>query len=55
MPSWMLAIRDIVWTAVGSVVFTIASVLTAIFTSNTAIVVSLAGTAITFAILSQRD
>lgn len=55
MPSWITLIRDIVWTAVGSVVATIASIITAIVVPNSPITIALAGTAITLALLAQRD
>jgi len=55
MPSWITLIRDVVWTAVGAVVATTASIITAIVVPNSPISIALAGTAITLALLSQRD
>jgi hypothetical protein len=56
MPSWLIRVRDIVWTSVFAVIFVIIAVLTAILAPNSIGLIIGAGFAsITMAILSLRE
>lgn len=55
MPSWLIKIRDIVWSSVFAVVLTVASILTAIIASDQpALAISLGLGAVVSALLAQR-
>jgi hypothetical protein len=56
MNSWLIRLRDIIWTAVLSVVLAVASVLVAIISpSSVGLVLALSGTSISLAILSKNS
>jgi hypothetical protein len=56
MPSWLIRVRDIVWTSVFAVVLVIIAVLSAILVpNNIALVVGAGLSAIALAILSLRE
>lgn len=55
MPSWLIKIRDIVWSSVFAVVLAVAAVLTAIIAPDAvALVIALASGSVTSALLAQR-
>ena len=55
MPSWLIKIRDIVWSSVFAVVLSIAAVVVAIIAPDAvALVLSLGLGAVTSALLAQR-
>lgn len=56
MPSWLIRVRDIVWTSVFAVVLAIIAVLTAILVPNDiGLIVGAGFASITMAILSLRE
>lgn len=55
MPSWLIKIRDIIWSSVFAVVLSVAAVLVAIIAPDAvALVVALGAGAVTSALLAQR-
>jgi hypothetical protein len=56
MNSWLIRLRDIIWTAVLSVVFTVLAVIVALVSpSSVELVFAFAGASISFAILSKSS
>ena len=56
MPSWMIRLREVLWSAVIAVVLCASAVLVAIFNpSAVALVVALGLSAIVLALLAQRE
>ena len=55
MPSWLIRLRDVVWSAVLSVVLSVVAVLVAIFMPDAvALPIALGSSAIVSALLAQR-
>jgi hypothetical protein len=56
MPSWLIQLRDVVWSAVIAVVLVVVAVLLALFSSlNPVVPITLVLGGIVFALLAQRS
>lgn len=56
MPSWLIRLRDVIWSAVLSVVLSASAVLVAIFNpSAVALTIALGSASIVMALLSQKE
>ncbi len=56
MPSWLIRLRDVVWSAVLAVVLSLVAILVAIFNSEAiALVIAFGLSAIVSALLAQRE
>jgi hypothetical protein len=56
MPSWLIRVRDIVWTSVFAVILTVIAVFTAFLApNNIGLIVGAGLSAVTLAILSLRE
>lgn len=56
MPSWLIQLRDVVWSAVVAVVLVVVAVLVALFTDISPVVpITLVLGGVVFALLAQRS
>jgi hypothetical protein len=56
MPSWLIQLRDVVWSAVIAVVLVVVAVLLALFTAlNPVVPITLVLGGVVFALLAQRS
>lgn len=55
MPSWLIQLRDVVWSAVIAVVLVVVAVIVSLFTVSPVVPITLVLGGVVFALLAQRS